>query len=216
MHRAVFGLTLTVLFAASVAVADGTDVRSPQAQEAIQRRDKQVAAAEAAYKQALVRATSDCIRDLKVALNITTRQGNLDDAVQIKAEIVRLQGEVDGLTNKLRQETFTISATTMWNKTVTLTKGQVVRVQAVGQWSPNGAKNLGDVTKWPPRGRINDGTDFSIGADRTFAAEADGVLQIGIDDGNRPNTYNDNLGSVTVVITFFPKKDNAAIQPEKE
>jgi hypothetical protein len=129
---------------ARFAVAGGTEARSPQAQEAIQRRDKQVAAAAAVHKQALVRATSDCIRDLKVALNITTRQGNVDDAVQIKAEIVRFQGEVDGLTNKLRQETFRISATTMWNKTVTLTKGQVVRVQAVGQWSPNGvdAKEL--------------------------------------------------------------------------
>ena len=208
-------IMIIALLTSSVVVNGDSEIKLPQANEAIAKHDKQVAAAEAAYKQALIKAKTDCVRDLKVALNLTTRKGDLDDANRINAEIGRLQAAIDNLMSKLRKTTYQIPATTMWNKTVRLTKGQAIRVQATGEWSPNGGKNMKGVDSWPPRGRIGEGKEFPIGADRTFIAETDGVLEIGIDDGNNPNVYNDNLGSITVTITFLPLSQDAPVQVEK-
>lgn len=197
-------VTVTLLSATMLFAADGADLNSPQGRDAMARHDKQVAAAQAAYKQALLKAKGDCVRDLKVALTVATRQLKLDDANQLKAQIDRLEGEIAKLASKERSEEFAIAANLMWNNTVRLAKGQRVRIQTAGQWSPNGRKELGDVSKWPPRGRIGEGGAFQIGTDLTYTADADGMLQIGIHDGERQDFYNDNVGTIRATITFLP------------
>jgi hypothetical protein len=98
----------------------------------------------------------------------------------------------------------------MWNDTVQLKRGQRVRIQSVGEWSPNGRKNVADVAKLPPRGCVGDGKVFQIGVDYTLTAEKDGILQMGINDGERQDFYNDNFGEIAVTITFLPPEDAGA------
>lgn len=204
-------VTTGMLLLASVPLlAAETELKSPQAKEAIHKRDAQIAAAESVYKQALLKAKGDCVRDLKIAMTVATRQGNLDDANLIKAELDRTQSEIDQLAGKLRQERFRVAATLMWNDTVQLKKGQRIRIQSVGEWSLNGRKSVADVSKWPPRGRVGDGKPFEIGVDYTLTADKDGILQMGINDGERQDFYNDNFGEIAVTITFLPSEDTGA------
>jgi len=78
-------IMIIALLTSSVVVNGDSEIKLLQANEAIAKHDKQVAAAEAAYKQAMIKAKTDCVRDLKVALNLTTRMGDLDDANRINA-----------------------------------------------------------------------------------------------------------------------------------
>lgn len=96
--------------------------------------------------------------------------------------------------------TVSIPANKLWPYALPVKKGELVRMQASGRWKnyPNSKWAGVAGSKLYLMGKLDDGTPFKVGADKTLQIERDGILHLSLREGGK---YENNTGAVSVKFT---------------
>lgn len=191
-------LTLPLLLAADTP-PDGP--KSPAARSALTKyanETKRIDDDAARQKQ---RAAKELIDTLKKVQADVMKAGG----AAALAEGNAIQGEIDQISSTIgvTSDSFVIDATKGWQPTITVTKGQVLRLRLSGEWCAN-VKDRKKHTYGPnsPSGRsglearVGGGQSVEVRDDFLLTAAADGVLEFRCDGGDLHN----NDGSLNVQV----------------
>jgi TolB-like protein len=158
--------------------------------------------------------TTGTITDLDMAVKINARliateTGSVFAVASVRIPLSReletLLGKKSGERSKGRVSSFQVLANAYWQNTVSLQNGQTITVIASGGWNhgeqrygnygPDGCGKMDGGVILPSAsvgtliGRIGNQRPFVIGSKATFTANADGVLQLSMNDWGFENNY---------------------------
>jgi hypothetical protein len=194
-------MSIVLVLALGVLVAaEAPAPKSPAAVAAIQRSDAAIKRAEEQFRAAKTAALKQLAIDLRNAMSIATKAGNLDEANALKALLDQTQIDIDATANAGKAQRFTIRAERDWQDACEVTAGATLRVAAEGKWSavpgrePHGPEGVAQ--QYHLEARVAEGVAFRVGANLEFVAAESGMLQFRMHDGK----HGDNKGSVTVTL----------------
>jgi len=99
MKTLIIAIAAVLLVCPAFGQEQETKLQSLGARRAMVRYKAKVANAERLYKAALLRAAKDLKEELQADLIKVTKTGNLESANQVKAELDRIQAEIEKMTN---------------------------------------------------------------------------------------------------------------------
>jgi hypothetical protein len=168
---------------------------------AIKRYAAAKAKLDADYQARLTGLQRQLAVDLRAAIKVATRNGDLADAQALQEYLDKLVG---------RTYTFQIDAAKDWQPTIEVKKGQKISIEAEGEWCANtseGAKAtctadglMHPVLRkevWYLEGRIGEGVAERLDTACEFVASEDGVLRLRMNDTD----HSDNSGELYVTVS---------------
>lgn len=208
-HKA-FAVILLVAGCAAAAAAAAADAPAPSgpksqpAVAAVRKREKAVEEAERAYRAAVLAAERQAVDELRAAQVAAMKVNNLPEANASDAEIKAAEARIDLLTGK-GPAASRVQANRGWQPVGKVKAGQRYRVTAKGTWCIDGKYPRENTTGPDGNGRggylearVGEGKPFRVGSALEFTADADGNLEMEVNDSG---SHDDNTGSVDIVVS---------------
>lgn len=163
--------------------------RTKAGRSAIERYSAAKAKLDAEYQARFTGLQRQLAVDLRAAIKVATRNGDLEDAQALQEYLDKLVG---------RTYTFQIDAAKDWQPTIEVEKGQKIRVDAEGEWSGGVAYAGPDgrVGSYYLEARIGDQL-FRVGRGADIDVHQDGTLEMRMHD----DVFDDNEGAITVTVS---------------